>query len=485
MISRKSAGCSTDVRRTRRRFLQGLAGVALLPALPRVHAATVRELKLVPAVARQQIVPVQYGDTEIWAFNGTAPGPELRFRQGERLRVVVENRLAEPTTVHWHGLRVPNAMDGVPGLTQKAIVPGGRFIYEFDLPDAGTYWYHPHSRSYEQVARGLYGALIVEEREPIQVDRDVTWVLSDFRLSQDAGQIADFDSLMDLTHAGRIGNAIALNGRYPLKDGTFGVRSGERIRLRLVNAAAARIFELRFEGHDTRVIAWDGQAVVPHAPDGGRIALGPGMRADVILDCMNAPGTRHAVIDENNPRRAVTLIEIVYGDDRPLRDSPSAAPIALTANAHAEPEMTGAGRHEIVFGGGAMSGLREALVNGERVPIQSLVREHHLAWTVNGVAVKEHAHEPLLTFRRGSSHVLRMKNDTMWPHPIHIHGHFFRILSRDGKRAPRQEWVDTVLMQPRETVDVALVADNPGDWMFHCHILAHQNGGMMGVMRVL
>lgn len=453
--------------------------------MPRAHAAALKQVKLVAAVARQQIVPVQYGDTEIWAFNGTAPGPELRFKQGERLRVVVENRLAEPTTVHWHGLRVPNAMDGVPGLTQAPIEPGKHFVYEFDLPDSGTYWYHPHSRSYEQVARGLYGALIVEEREPITVDRDVTWVLSDFRLNQDASQIADFDSLMDLTHAGRVGNAIALNGRYPLKDGTFAVTSGERIRLRLVNTAAARIFELRFEGHDARVIAYDGQAVTPHAPEEGRIALGPGMRADVILDCMNSPGSRHAVIDDNNPRRAVTLIEIAYGEDRPLRDAPLSAPIALAANAQAEPDLGRADRHEIVFGGGAMSGLRDALVNGERVPIQSLVREHHLAWTVNGVAVKEHAREPFLTFRRGSSHVLRMKNETMWPHPIHIHGHFFRILSRDGKPAPRQEWVDTVLMQPRETAEVALVADNPGDWMFHCHILAHQNGGMMGVLRVL
>ena len=121
----------------------------------------------------------------------------MRVRQGERLRITVENRLAEETTVHWHGLRVPNAMDGVPHLTQPPIAPGASFVYEFDVPDAGTYWYHPHQRSFEQVGRGLYGPLIVEEREPIEVDRDVTWVLDDWRLLPDAQISDDFGNMMD------------------------------------------------------------------------------------------------------------------------------------------------------------------------------------------------------------------------------------------------------------------------------------------------
>ena len=139
--------------------------------------------------------------------------------------ITVENRLAEETTVHWHGLRVPNAMDGVPHLTQRPIAPGETFVYEFDVPDAGTYWYHPHQRSFEQVGRGLYGPLIVEEREPIQVDRDVTWVLDDWRLLPDAQISDDFGNFMDASHNGRVGNTVTVNGRIPE---TFAVRAGER-----------------------------------------------------------------------------------------------------------------------------------------------------------------------------------------------------------------------------------------------------------------
>src|SRR3546814_1309629 len=123
------------------------------------------------------LVGAHHPETEVWGYNGTTPGPEIRLRRGDRLRVLVENRLDEETTVHWHGIRLPNAMDGVPHLTQKPIGPGETFAYAFDLPDDGTYWYHPHQRSFEQVGRGLYGALIVEEREPIRVDREVVWVL--------------------------------------------------------------------------------------------------------------------------------------------------------------------------------------------------------------------------------------------------------------------------------------------------------------------
>src|SRR5690606_34269320 len=202
-------------------------------------------------------------------------------RQGERVRIAVENRLPQPTTVHWHGLRVPNAMDGVPDLTQPAIEPGGRFVYEFDLPDAGTFWYHPHARSAEQVGRGLSGAFIVEEREPPAVDRDVVWVLDDWRLTPEVAIAGGFNDLRDASHAGRLGNTVTVNGRIPDR---FAVRRGERVRLRLVNVSNARIFSLVFEGHAPLVIAVDGHPVEPHAPGGGRVVLGPAMRADLLLD---------------------------------------------------------------------------------------------------------------------------------------------------------------------------------------------------------
>ena len=136
------------------------------------------------APASVRLVPEPYGETPVWCYDGNVPGPEIRVRQGDRLRVVLDNALGEDTTIHWHGLRLPNAMDGVPDVTQPPVHPGETFAYEFDAVDAGTFWYHPHANSLEQVARGLYGVLVVEEREPaLRVDRDVTWVLDDWRMT--------------------------------------------------------------------------------------------------------------------------------------------------------------------------------------------------------------------------------------------------------------------------------------------------------------
>jgi FtsP/CotA-like multicopper oxidase with cupredoxin domain len=200
---------------SRRSFLVG-SGIAAVSSLaqPRgPRAGSIADFRLVARLGRTHLVGGLYPETAVWSYNGAVPGPEIRLRQGDRLRIIVENQLAEQTTVHWHGVRVPNAMDGVPHLTQRPIAPGETFIYEFEVPDAGTYWYHPHERSFEQVGRGLSGPLIVEEREPIQVDRDVTWVLDDWRLLPDAQISDDFGNMMDTAMAGRIGNTVTVNGR--------------------------------------------------------------------------------------------------------------------------------------------------------------------------------------------------------------------------------------------------------------------------------
>ncbi len=153
----------------RRSFLASATSLALTPLLPgSVRAgAPAKEFRLVAAPARLPIAGASYPETDVWSYSGQSPGPEIRVRQGDRVRIVVENRLPEDTTVHWHGLRVPNAMDGAPDVTQPSIQPGESFSYEFPVPDAGTYWYHPHAHSAEQVGRGLAGAFIVEEPNPL------------------------------------------------------------------------------------------------------------------------------------------------------------------------------------------------------------------------------------------------------------------------------------------------------------------------------
>ncbi|MBA2690590.1 MAG: multicopper oxidase family protein, partial [Burkholderiales bacterium] len=405
-------------------------------------------------------------------------------RQGERLSVAVTNDLPQDTTIHWHGVRVPNAMDGVPHLTQKPIAPGEQFIYEFDLKDSGSYWYHPHERSHEQVTRGLFGALIVEEKKPPAVDRDVVWLLNDWRLRPDATLHSDFDNLHDMTHAGRIGNTVTLNGRFANRGNSFEVRAGERIRLRLINAASARIFSLAFSGHRPIIIAYDGQAVTPHLPPGERIVLGPATRVDCLVDCRGRPQERFDVTDDFYRDRAYRIAELVYRDEAPLAAGRFAPPTMLPANRLPEPDIKGAARHQIVFEGGAMGGLRAATVDGKNMPIDEMLRGEGLAWSINGIAQRHHTHAPLLAFKRGQHVLLMMKNDTVWHHPIHLHGHSFRVISRNGRPSELREWRDTVLMEPKESMEIAFVADNPGDWMFHCHILQHQQGGMMATLRV-
>jgi FtsP/CotA-like multicopper oxidase with cupredoxin domain len=414
--------------------------------------------------------------TAVWVYNGTVPGPEIRLRQGETLRLKFDNRLPQGTTIHWHGLRVPNAMDGAPYISQPPIEPEETFLYAFAVPDAGTYWYHPHFHSAEQVGRGLMGAFIVEEPEPPQVDRDVVWVLGDFRLKDDASIAGGFNNPMETGMSGRIGNTVTVNGRAP---GPFKVWAGERIRLRLINAAPARIFGLEFKDHQPLLIAFDGQPVEPHRPDGGRIVLGPAMRTDLSLDLTGTPGGSAPVLDTFYKGLEYRLVEIAYSEEPPLRRGPLPPPAKLVPNPIPEPDLSNAQRHEVTLTGGMMGDMGMGGMSG--------MMHGGSMWAINGQAVMhdDMRHmEPVLTLTRGKSYVLNIDNQTTWYHPMHLHGHSFRVITRNGAPTKRRAWRDTVLIPPRERAEIAFVADNPGDWMFHCHILDHQEGGMMTVIRV-
>ncbi|UWQ43977.1 multicopper oxidase family protein (plasmid) [Leisingera aquaemixtae] len=471
---------------SRRSFLAASAAAGAALPFQGALADTPGTYVLRAAQYRARLVPKPWGETDIWCYGGTVPGPEIRVRQGERLRIEVENALDEETTVHWHGMRVPNAMDGVPHLTQQPIAPGGRFTYEFDAMDAGTFWYHPHQRSFEQVGRGLYGALIIEEAEPPKVDRDLVWVLDDWRLTEEAEVAGGFGGFHDKSHAGRLGNTVTINGRVP---GKLAVRSGERIRLRLINAANARIFALDFGALAPQVIALDGQPVTPHEPSGrGWVMIGPAMRVDLILDMTGAPGERLTISDRFYVENNFQLVDLAYADE-PLREFSPDWPAQLPSNPLPEPDLNSARRHEVTFTGGMMGGMVERQMGPSsegRMTGNDMMGMMHGEdiWFVNGTAAKGHILDPMLVLERDRSHVIAMTNATAFHHPIHLHGHSFRVLSRNGQPTPHREWQDTVLMAPRERVEIAFVADNPGDWMFHCHILEHQAGGMMGVIRV-
>ncbi|MEK9968185.1 MAG: multicopper oxidase family protein [Ferrovibrio sp.] len=474
---------------SRRDFLSAVSAAAALTTvpLPRAAMAATTSVTLTPAPASLPVMPGEK-PTAVWAYNNRLPGPVLRLKQHDRLRAVLKNNLAQETTIHWHGLRLPNAMDGVPGLTQPPVKPGESFTYDFACQDAGTFWYHPHAGNPEQVGRGLYGLLIVDEPNPPKVDRDVAWVLSDFRLDREAQITADFGNFMDATHAGRLGNVALNNGQLVQP---FAVQAGERIRLRIVNTANARIFDLRFTDHAPWLVALDGHPLDAPQQLGpqDRVALGPGMRADLIVDLNGEPGQRYAVLDRDMQGREHRLTDFAYADApaRPSKDR--GAPAALAANPVAEPDLKNAERLPLVLGGGMGVPYELQVDGGPVLDMRAAFQQHRMAWSLNGQAQSHsasaqggghHGHAPLFSLKRGRSYLIEAVNETSWPHPVHLHGHVFRVLGQPGR-----PWRDTVLLQPNEKAQLALLADNPGQWMLHCHILEHQAAGMMATVSVI
>lgn len=469
-------------RLSRRSLLQAGAGLLLTAALPPFPArsASPDGDRIVAAPSRARLAGPDRLETDVWTYNGTVPGPIVHLRQGEPARLIVENRLDQETTVHWHGIRLPNAMDGVPGLTQPPIRPGESFVYEFIPPDAGTFWYHPHANSLEQLGRGLAGVVIVEEREPVAVDRDLLWLLSDWRLAEGGRIASGFGNRMEAAMSGRIGNTVTLNGRVSEAEP---FRAGERVRLRLANASLARIMALRFEGHRPVVVAIDGQPCDPHEPEAGRILLGPAMRIDLLLALQGEPGQRYDVIDDFYDGLSYRLTQLTYSELPWIRKNTADA-LELRRNPLPDPDLASAERHTLTLQGGMMSMAGMPGMNGM---MGGGMMGGGAVWAIDGHSMTGDGHagmKPALSFNLGRSIVLELRNETAWWHPMHFHGYSLRVLTRNGKPVPHRQWQDTVLMAPKDIVEVAFVADNPGDWMLHCHVMDHQMSGLMTVLRV-
>ena len=455
----------------RRRDVLGLIGAGVALPAQTLPAATPATLTARPGMAR--LAPLDLPETAIWGYDGGVPGPVLRIRQGERVRVNFENRLTQLSTVHWHGVRIANAMDGVPELTQVPVAPGESFPYDFVAPDAGTYWYHPHNRTWEQLARGLYGALIVEEPEPPVVDRDLPLLLDDWRLTGAAAiDEASLGAMHDWAHGGRIGNWVTVNGDG---EAVQPVARHERLRLRLCNTANARTLELALKGMEGWLIALDGQPVPPEAV-AERLTLAPAQRADLIVDVTAEEGAEAALaVVERDGAYAATLFPVA-GTVRAARPP---APAALAPNPVTLPGNLAQAEHvELVMEGGAMGGLAGATLRGRQLPIRELAQKG-MAWAFNGVAGMPD--EPLLRVDQGRTVRIRMVNDTAWPHAMHLHGHHFQTVTGGQATGPLR---DTLLMARGATTEIAFVADNPGNWLLHCHMVEHAAAGMMTWLRV-
>ena len=443
-------------------------GAWMLPA----HADDRREVILHARPGTTRLAPADYPETPIWGYDGQVPGPTIRVRQGERVVRRFVNGLPEPSAVHWHGIRIENSMDGVPELTQPAVQPGAEFLYDFAPPDAGTYWYHSHHRTFEQMARGLYGVLVVEEPEPPEVDREEVLVLDDWRLAEDASIHDSFGSLHDWAHAGRIGNWITVNG-----EGAWSRETArhERLRLRLVNAANARIFSLVLKHLDGWVVALDGQPL-PAPQAAGPLVLAPGQRADLIVDATAGEGEEGLLVFRGREQDFTLAAFPIRGQAREAR---LPAPQPLPPNpVPALGDLSQARRETLRMDGGAMGRMRQAMLGGRMVGVRELAGQGKV-WAFNGLAEMPDA--PLLTASRGETVRLAMANDSAWPHAMHLHGHHFRAIASDGAAGPLR---DTLLLDRDETAEIAFVADNPGDWLLHCHMPGHSISGMKTWFRV-
>jgi FtsP/CotA-like multicopper oxidase with cupredoxin domain len=472
---------------SRRRLLAGAgASVTLLALPPLAAAAGATAPKPETAADGFRVLHAQTGEarlrglneaaTPIWGYDGMSPGPTLRVKQGAPLKVRLVNNLEQDTTIHWHGLRLPNAMDGVPFLTQKPVAPGQSFDYAFTPPDAGSFWYHTHFGSSEQLARGLYGVLIVDEPEPPKVDRDVVMVVDDWRLTENGIIHPSFGNFHDAMMAGRLGQYITLNSQDILN---LPVKTNERLRLRIVNTANSRIFQLRLDKHTARVMAVDGQPCPPQVAPNGVLRLAPGTRIDLLLDATLEAGAKTPILVDDLRGGWLEIGNLVYDKGAPVRPAPLPEPQPLPANPlPAKFDLANAFKLDVPLDGGGMAmmmgrldSMRPGNFQGYGVPPEQRI------WALAGVSSTGHDGPPMFTVPRGTTVVLNYINRTRFPHAMHVHGHHFRAFDDSGEGF-KPYWLDTVIVDVDRSVRTAFVADNPGKWMLHCHMIEHMAAGM-------
>ncbi len=413
--------------------------------------------------------------TGMVSLSSDAPPPVLRGRQGEAMRLPVRNSTLDYTAMHWHGLRIPNAMDGVPYLTQMPIGPNELFDYEFTPPDAGTYWYHPHCMTMEQMAHGLTGVMVVAEAEDPGFNNEQVVNLRDFRLD-DEGQFLPAYTQRGAARAGTFGNLQTANW---LDTPVYDHVSGGLVRLRVVNTDTTRIYRLHLQGAEARIIAWDGHPVdvevpLPSAED--PLLVGPGQRVDFAVAMPSVEGQMVDLVAKlpGQPHRPMARLRAAGADvARDLRELKPLSP-----NPVAQPDLAKAELHEFVFGWTPEGGEPNNGFCGSL---------GYNFWSINRTPWAGDAAEgigPLAVLEMGKSYVLRLRNESPNLHPIHLHGLVFTPLKSNLRKLPPL-LTDTMLLLKDEVVEIALVADNLGDWAFHCHVIEHQKTGLTGYIRVV
>ncbi len=450
-----------------------------------------------------------------WTYNGTVPGPQLRVKQGETVKINLKNELPEPVTIHWHGLPVPNNMDGIPGVTQNAVKPGESFTYQFKVDVPGTYWYHSHQNGVVQVDKGLYGSFVVEPKDAQPSDKDFTIVLDEWTkeegMSHGSGGMdmgtessnghagMDMSSDSSNPHAGmdmssdssnpHAGMDMGQNGSemsdakmMPLmytifsangKTGTsikpLEVKEGEKVRIRFVNAGFLS-HQLHLQGHEYKIVSTDGQPINnPPVVNGQLLNIAPGERYDIEF-VANNPGKWLIEEHSSNPGAKTLTIPIVYEGKEDSSATPDKENLPLI-------DIT-------KYGEAAKSSFSFAdTFNIEyTMDLGTEMKNGATTFTING---KTFPDTPPLNVKEGDLVKVKLVNNSPEDiHPMHLHGHFFQILSKNGKPISGSPLMkDTLNILPGEEYVVAFKADNPGDWMFHCHDLGHASQGMVSEVK--
>lgn len=439
---------------------------------------------LTPAPGRQVVekaltakpVTLDLGGVAVdtWAYGDTAPGPLIRATAGDLLRVRLTNQLPDETSIHWHGVHLQNAADGVPGVTQDPIAPGTDFTYEFTVPDPGTYFFHPHVGL--QLDRGLYAPFVVDDpAEPGRYDQEWIVVLDDWL--DGTGRTPD-QAYDELVAAGGTGNGMGMgmggmdhshlgpapwgaggdvtyphyliNGKVPAAPDTLSAKPGQRVRIRVINAASDTIFTVALGGHTMTVTHSDGFPVQPQQTSA--FYIGMGERYDVEVTVADGVFPLVAVpFDKTGQALAM------------VRTGAGSAPAATVRPA----ELDG----QVLIGSALLPA--DAARLPDRSPdasadlnLQGSMQPYE--WGINGA---QHGANTPISVEAGKRLRLNVTNMTMMPHPLHVHGHTFALAN--GLRK------DTVLLGPMDSGPIDLQADNPGEWMIHCHNIYHAVAGMM------
>ncbi|TVX93250.1 multicopper oxidase family protein [Paenibacillus agilis] len=439
----------------------------------------------------------------VWTFNNSVPGPEIRVKVGDTVKINLKNELEEPVSIHWHGYPVPNAMDGIPGVTQDAVVAGKTFTYEFKATVPGTYWYHSHQDSVNQLDKGLYGTFIVEDPNE-SYDRDYTLVLDEWMSSgsMDMGKEAegessnhDMGNMEGMDHSqmghsqsdsnemegmdhskmnmGDMGghdmsmyDLFTINGKSGDAINKLVVKEGDKVRIRLINAGYIT-HTMHLHGHEFKIIASDGQPVNSPAviTDQG-ISIAPGERYDIEFTANN-PGN-WLLEEHGKDERVKNMRTVIAYEGVTAQTDASNAKEQLPAF-----DLTNYGKQAQTKFSLNQKFDQDVLMN-----LNTEMKDGKMVYTINGKVFPD---TDRIKVDKGEKVKVTFVNKSMKDdHPMHLHGHFFQVLSRNGNPLEGSPVIkDTLNVKPGEEYVIAFEADNPGDWMFHCHDLHHAADGMV------